>query len=38
MDFMRLRNDSYKARMHVYLAQSSKEMHMNPDVFSLLLR
>jgi hypothetical protein len=21
--------------MHVYLAQTSKEMHMNPDVFGL---
>jgi hypothetical protein len=21
--------------MHVYLAQTSNEMHMNPDVFSL---
>ncbi len=32
MDFMRLRTDSYLARMHVYLAQTSKEMHMDPDV------
>jgi hypothetical protein len=32
MDFMRLRTDSYLAQMHVYLAQTSKEMHMNPDM------
>jgi hypothetical protein len=32
MDFMRLRTDSYLAQMHVYLARTSKEMHMDPDV------
>ncbi len=35
MNFRRLRNDSNKAQMHVYLAQSSKAMHMNPDMFGL---
>ncbi len=30
-----MRLDSYKAKMHVYLAQSSKEMHINPDMFGL---
>ncbi len=33
--FMRLRNDSYKAQMHVYLIRSSKEMNMNSGVFGL---
>ncbi len=33
MDFLRLRTDSYLARMHVYLTRTSKEMHMDPDVF-----
>ncbi len=32
MDFMRLRTDSYLARMHVYLTWTSKEMRMDPDV------
>jgi hypothetical protein len=32
---MRPQNDSYKAQMHVYLTQSSKEIHMNSDVFGL---
>ncbi len=27
--------DSYQAQMHVYLTQTSREMHMNPDVFGL---
>ena len=35
MDFMRLRNDYYLARMNVYLSQSSKEIHMTSDVFGL---
>jgi hypothetical protein len=30
--FMRLRTDFYLAQMHVYLAWTSKEMHMDPDV------
>ncbi len=34
-DFMRLRTDSYQAWMHMYLTRTSKEMHMNPDVFGL---
>jgi hypothetical protein len=29
---MRLRTNSFLAQMHVYLAQTSKEMHMDPDV------
>ncbi len=29
---MRLRTDSYLSQMHVYLARTSKEMHMDPDV------
>jgi hypothetical protein len=29
---MRLRNDSYLAQMNVYLIQTSKEMHMDPDM------
>jgi hypothetical protein len=32
---MRVETDSYQAQMHVYLAWTSKEMHMNPDVFGL---
>jgi hypothetical protein len=32
---MRLRNDSYLARMNVYLSPSSKEIHMTSDVFGL---
>ncbi len=35
MDFMRLRTDSYLARMNVYLTQSSKEIHMTSDAFGL---
>jgi hypothetical protein len=35
MDFMRLRTDSYLARMNVYLSQSSKEIHMTSDMFGL---
>jgi hypothetical protein len=30
---MRLRTDSYLARMNVYLSQSSKEIHMTSDMF-----
>jgi hypothetical protein len=32
MDFMRLRTDSYLAQMHVYLARTSKEIHMDSDM------
>jgi hypothetical protein len=35
MDCMRLRNDSYLARMNVFLSQSSKEIHMTSDMFGL---
>ncbi len=35
MDFIRLRTDSFLARMNVYLSQSSKEIHMTSDVFGL---
>jgi hypothetical protein len=35
MDFMRLINDSYLARMNVYLSQNSKEIHMTSDMFGL---
>jgi hypothetical protein len=35
MDFMRLRYDSYLAKMNVYFSQSSKEIHMTSDVFGL---
>jgi hypothetical protein len=35
MDFMRLRTDSYLARMNVYLSQSSEEIHMTSDMFGL---
>ncbi len=33
--FMRLRHDSYLARMNVYLSWSSKKIHMTSDVFGL---
>jgi hypothetical protein len=32
---MRLRNDSHLAQMNVSLSQSSKEIHMTSDMFSL---
>ncbi len=32
---MKFKTDSYQAWMHVYLARTCKEMHMNPDVFGL---
>ncbi len=35
IDFMSIRNNSYRAQMHVHFIQSSKEMHMNSDVFGL---
>jgi hypothetical protein len=37
MDFMRIKTDSCKARMYVYLARISKEMHMNCDVSVCLI-
>jgi hypothetical protein len=32
---MRLRTDSYLARMNVYLSQSSKEIYMTSDMLGL---
>jgi hypothetical protein len=37
MDFMRIKIDSCKAQIYVYLAGISKEMHMNRDVSVCLI-
>jgi hypothetical protein len=37
MDLMRIKTDSCKAQMYVYLARISKEMHMNCDVSICLI-